>query len=230
VIFDVDGTLADSGKLGFDATAVILEKHGLPAITYEEYCHCTRYTTPERFARHIGLTDDTPNAEAAALRAKGDQLGQEFDDLHITLVSIETAGFFPGMLNLVENLPEHVSVGTLTNAAGRYAHAVLEANNQESAFDLYKRFGSILGADEVAKPKPHPDGLHQLCEELGVAPHDCVYIGDSPSDGVAAEAAGMPSVAVTWGAHGHDSLSRAPFCHVCRTVQELQSLLPSRQQ
>ena len=54
--------------------------------------------------------------------------------------------------------------------------------------------------------KPAADGLLMCCEKLGVSPHMCVYVGDSPSDGKAARAAGMHSVGVLWGAHREDSL------------------------
>ena len=63
-----------------------------------------------------------------------------------------------------------------------------------------------LGADEVPKAKPAADGLLQCCEKLGVKAGDAVYIGDSPSDGRAARAAGMRSIGVTWGANSRDVL------------------------
>lgn len=225
VIFDVDGTLADSGQLGFDATLVVLEKNGIPPITYAEYCDHTRYTTPDRLARHAGLTREE---HGETFLVEGQRLGQEFDDLYINLVSMETAAFYPGMLEIVQSIPqEFVGLGALTNAAGRYAHAVLKVNDEDCGddFDLYERFGSILGADDVPKPKPYADGLLQVCRELNVDPQHCVYIGDSPSDGLAAEAAGMPGIGVTWGAHEEAKL--APhFSHICRTVEELASFLP----
>lgn len=228
VIFDVDGTLADSGQLGFDATLVVLERNGIPPITYDEYCDHTRYTTPDRLARHAGLTPEDTKPDR--FQSEGQRLGKEFDDLYINLVSMETASFYPGMLEIVQNIPEEsVDLGALTNAAGRYAHAVLTVNNEEcgAAFDLYKRFGSILGADDVPKPKPYADGLLQVCKELNVDPKQCVYIGDSPSDGQAARAAGMPGIGVIWGAHGEAKL--APFfSHICRSVDELASLLPQK--
>jgi len=226
VIFDVDGTLADSGQLGFDATLVVLEKNGIAPITYAEYCDHTRYTTPDRLARHAGFT---PEEHPEKFAIEGKRLGQEFDDLYINLVSMETAAFYPGMLEVVRNIPqENVGLGALTNAAGRYAHAVLKVNNEDfndADFDLCKRFGSILGADDVVKPKPYADGLLQVCKELGVEPTQCVYIGDSPSDGQAAKAAGMPGIGVTWGAHEETKLA-SHFTHMCRSVDELMSLLP----
>jgi HAD superfamily hydrolase (TIGR01549 family) len=224
VIFDVDGTLADSGKLGYDATLEILAKYNISPITYEEYCRCTRYTTPERLARHAGL-----NPEDEEFKKLGNQLACEFDDLYIGLVSKETAAFFPGILELIRSLPETVKVGALTNAACRYAHAVLHANSDKvnnSKFKLYQRFDIVLGADNVPRPKPHADGLLLACEKLQVDSASCVYIGDSPTDGLAAEAAGMPAIGVTWGAHDRETLASVPhFSHICSTVEELLELL-----
>ena len=63
-----------------------------------------------------------------------------------------------------------------------------------------------LGADEVPQAKPHPDGLLACCQQLGVEPSASVYVGDSPSDGAAARAAGMRSVGVLWGANAREKL------------------------
>jgi phosphoglycolate phosphatase-like HAD superfamily hydrolase len=52
------------------------------------------------------------------------------------------------------------------------------------------------------------------------------YIGDSPSDAVAAKNAGMPAIAVLWGSHSEENLRKAPFDHFCQTVEELKLLLP----
>lgn len=220
IIFDIDGTLADSGDLGFNATLVILEKHNIPPITKEIYSFCTRYSTPERLARHAGLSPGDADFEDTGAR-----LAREFDDLYIGLCSTETAGFYSGLVDLIDSIPENVKLGTLTNAAVRYAYKVLEVNLRNGRHDhLYERFKSIRGADNVPAPKPDPAGLFQVCSDLSVPPTKCVYIGDSPSDGVAAKAAGMISVAVTWGAHGPANLQE--FDHICHTVEELRSLLP----
>lgn len=224
VIFDVDGTLADSGKLGYDATLEVLARNNIDPITYEEYCRCTRYTTPERLAHHAGLIPE--DDEFATI---GNQLASEFDDLYIGLVSYETAALFPGMFELIRSLPENVKVGALTNAVSRYAHAVLRANSEalkDSNFDLYKRFEIVLGADNVPRPKPHGDGLLLACQELRVDAARCVYVGDSPTDGLAAEAAGMSAIGVTWGAHTRNTLaSVAHFSHLCSNADELLKIL-----
>ncbi|KAG7363583.1 phosphoglycolate phosphatase [Nitzschia inconspicua] len=206
IIFDIDGTLADSWKLGYDATLVVLQNHSIPLISPETYHEGTKYSTPQRLARHAGL--DPINDDETFVRI-GTQLAQEFDDLYVGLVTTETAGFFSGMEQVLERILQHregIKLGALTNACVDYAHAVLKANSNtqsssspsssSSSLSLHSQFLSIHGADTVPSPKPDPDGLLLVCKELGVKPEHAVYIGDSPSDASAALNAGMASIGV----------------------------------
>eukprot|EP00594_Rhizosolenia_setigera_P001113 CAMPEP_0178946628 /NCGR_PEP_ID=MMETSP0789-20121207/4393_1 /TAXON_ID=3005 /ORGANISM="Rhizosolenia setigera, Strain CCMP 1694" /LENGTH=259 /DNA_ID=CAMNT_0020626645 /DNA_START=169 /DNA_END=948 /DNA_ORIENTATION=+ len=226
ILFDVDGTLADSWKLGFDATQVILKNNGVEkSITEEEYHYGCRYTTPERLARHIGLNPDDKDTDMEEYEKISTKLATEFDDMYVELVSLKTAGFYDGINPLLEKLAPNKKIGVLTNACVAYAHAVLKVNlNNEDAEDKVN-VSVVEGADSVPKAKPHPDGLLQMCQELGLSPSECVYIGDSPSDGKAADAAGMSSIGVTWGSNSKEQLMEAPFLHICNTVEELTSLL-----
>jgi pyrophosphatase PpaX len=104
-------------------------------------------------------------------------------------VSRETAGYYEGIHQLLGRIPESVKLGALTNACVAYAHAVLKVNHDDN-IQVYKRFESINGADTAPQPKPNPDGILLCCQELDLDPSDCVYIGDSPSDIIAADAAG----------------------------------------
>jgi phosphoglycolate phosphatase-like HAD superfamily hydrolase len=222
IIFDIDGTLADSWKLGYDATQVVLEKNNIPSITAEEYHDFCRYATPERLARHAGLEPDHPDHESV-----GNKLGAEFDDFYVGLVSRETAGFYDGIDELLKDVPSSIVLGALTNACVDYAHAVFKTNSVDNDADrnYSERFKAVRGADDVPKPKPAPDGLFQVCKDLSLDPSDCVYIGDSPSDGMAAHNAGMPSIGVLWGSHSKEKLEAAPFVSLCETVDELRAAL-----
>jgi len=226
IIFDIDGTLADSWKLGYDSTASVLKANGILPISEEEYHRCTRYSTPERLARHAGFLPGDEQFDTV-----GAKLAQEFDDLYVGLVTTETAGFYEDVASFLQEIPSHVALGALTNAAVRYAEAVLEANcpvssRRQEEGGIHCRFQSIRGADNVPEPKPSPSGLLQVCDDLGLSPGQCVYVGDSPTDALAAEAACMPAIGVLWGSHSEESLRMAPFRHICRTVEELQNLLP----
>jgi len=143
----------------------------------------------------------------------------------VALVDTTTAAFYPGIAEILQRLPSNVQLGALTNACVAYAHAVLKVNSVGDE-ELYQRFGSVQGADSVPNPKPSPDGLLQVCAELKVTPSDCVYVGDSSSDGGAAHNAGMPSIGVLWGSNSEEKLRTAPFAVLCENVDQLAGLLP----
>jgi phosphoglycolate phosphatase-like HAD superfamily hydrolase len=229
VIFDIDGTLANSWKLGFDATQVVLKNRNIPLITEELYHECTRYSTPDRLARHAGYIPGDKGFDEI-----GKALAAEFDDLYVGLVDKSTAGFYPGIDELILDLPisevnddekRGVKIAALTNACVAYAHAVLKTNCDGR--EIYSRFLSIHGADTVPQPKPKPDGLLICCQEIDISPERCVYIGDSPTDGLAAKAAGMISIGCSWGSHSEDSLRQnGSFDYICSSVSGLKDLLP----
>jgi len=212
VLWDVDGTLSDSYMLGFTSTQKVLTNNGQESITETEYHQGTKYTTPRRLAWHVtGNPDDRI----------GESLGREFDDLYVNLVSIDTAPLYPGILDTLKNIKKlHGTVqhGALSNACGAYVRAVLDVNFVSQLFSVG------LGADEVPAAKPAPDGLFQCCDVLKLDPKHCIYIGDSPTDGQAAAAAGMPSVGVTWGSHPVESVTKA-FTYTAFTVAELETYI-----
>ena len=140
ILFDIDGTLANSWKLGYDATAAILQKNNIAPITEEIYHECTRYCTPHRLALHAGL-----NPTEETFQEVGNALAKEFDEMYVDLVSTQTAGFYPGMHDLLNDISPRVKIGALTNACLAYADAVLKVNS------IHDRFISVHGADSVPK-------------------------------------------------------------------------------
>lgn len=71
------------------------------------------------------------------------------------------------------------------------------------AFDVLPEvrdhFGVVVTADDTARHKPHPDPLLHALEALGAGPEGACYIGDAPFDMQAGRAAGLTTIAVTWG-------------------------------
>lgn len=159
IIFDIDGTLADSWNLGFQATLTVLADYHNKnnqqdeytsetyPLTSEEYHFGCRYTTPERLARHVGLEPDHPLFESV-----GRDLGKQFDDYYVQMVDKKTAGFYQGIDDLLIKLncghfskregreaerdSTGVQLGALTNACVEYAHAVLKANCPQYSLDI----------------------------------------------------------------------------------------------
>lgn len=210
VLWDIDGTLVESTRLGFEGTNTVLLNNGYAQITEEQYKEGTKYPTPERFGFHV-------SGNPADLAGPG--LGRQFDELYVTKVSPETVPLFPGLAALLsELLGEGCRLGALSNACGDYVRAVLATH------DLQVSFECQLGADEVPAGKPAPDGLLQCCAAMGVSPEDCIYIGDAPTDGLAARAAGMRGIGVSWGSHDPEGLSTA-FPEVAASVPVLRAAL-----
>lgn len=236
VIFDIDGTLADSWKLGYDATVVVLQKNNLGHVPInEEIYHATCvYPTPERLARTAGLVPETDGDDFERV---GNELGRQFDDYYVKLVSLETCQYYDGIREILQNLPSNVQLGALTNACVAYGHAVLRVNDEKHQQEpLYDRFGSIHGADSVPAAKPSPEGLFVSAKELNISltkkdDHSCIYVGDAIGDGKAARAAGMISIGVTWGSNSREKLLEAGvFDYLCSTREELQELLPQKEE
>lgn len=81
------------------------------------------------------------------------------------------------------------------------------------------------GLEDTAEHKPDPAPLLHGARFLGADPDECVYVGDATVDVLAAQAAGMASVAVTWGAGSAEDLAAVGPDHLCRSVDELRGVL-----
>jgi phosphoglycolate phosphatase/AHBA synthesis associated protein len=68
-----------------------------------------------------------------------------------------------------------------------------------AAAGIRDQFDVVIGGNEVAQPKPAPDGLLLACERLDVSPLSVAYVGDSRLDVRCARAAGSLAVAAAWG-------------------------------
>lgn len=252
IIFDIDGTLADSWNLGYQATLTVLTEYhnknndeSLTPETYpldsEEYHFGCRYTTPERLARHVGLDPDHPLFESV-----GNDLGGQFDEYYVQLVDEKTAGFYDGIGDLLVKLhggelsPDgaDLKLGALTNACVEYAHAVLKANCPQYSSDdnppssmkenaVYQRFSSIHGANSVPRPKPFGDGILKCCEEMNLHPSQIIYVGDAPTDARAAvDAQCRAAIGVLWGSNDEECLKEEEgFRALCSNVEELGSAI-----
>jgi pyrophosphatase PpaX len=85
-------------------------------------------------------------------------------------------------------------------------------------------FETVVGGDETEQHKPHPAPLLLALERMGASPEDAVYVGDSPFDMEAAKAAGLYAIGVSWGRiHAADKLTRADV--IVDTPEELLGLV-----
>lgn len=106
------------------------------------------------------------------------------------------------------------TAAALTALSGKYRLAVL-SNTYRVLYErlfpehLARLFQASLFFDEVPDPKPSPKPMRTMLASLGVAPHECGYVGDAVEDVQMAKAAGVSSFAISTGACSRAELTRA---------------------
>jgi pyrophosphatase PpaX len=125
------------------------------------------------------------------------------------------------MLALLETLKgEGRRLGIVSSKRREMVTAAFELVPLAHLFDV------VVGAKDTELHKPQPEPLLHALARLGASPGDAAYVGDAPMDVEAARAAGMHSIAVTWGGlfPFEQTLAARPDA-VARSVEELLALL-----
>ncbi len=184
VLFDLDGTLADTAPdLGYAINCMRIAR-SLPPLPLDN----TRPVTSlgARGLLGVGLDVTPEHAEFAALR-------DEFLEIYAANLCRETC-LFPGMAGLLAELERRAVLwGVVTNKAERFTHPLLEQ------LGVHARAACIVGGDTTGRLKPDPASLLVAAERLGVAPRNCIYLGDDLRDIQAGHAAGMTAIAAKFG-------------------------------
>ena len=133
------------------------------------------------------------------------------------------------LIERYDGVPEMLA--TLT-AAGADLHVVTSKRRDTARLALtgvgIDHLIDVAGAlEDTTKHKPDPEPLLAACRTLGVDPTTAVYVGDATVDILAARAAGMPGIAVTWGAGERDALEATGPEAVVDTVADLTAYLLS---
>jgi pyrophosphatase PpaX len=127
---------------------------------------------------------------------------------------------FDGALELVKRL--HAGghpLGVVTAKIEVGAHRSL------GHVGLASFMGAVVAADSGVPPKPAPDGVLLAARQLGREPGEAIFVGDSPHDVAAGNAAGAIAVAATWGACTREQLATATPRHFVESLQELEALV-----
>ena len=191
VIFDMDGTLLDTLDIISRTNNRILQKHGFPTHTIEEYKGFVGDGMRMLFRRALpkSASDDVIPV----------LLPEVLDLYHEE--GVGTIPPFPGIRELLSGLVERgIKISILTNKEHKYALLNAETILGEFHFD------AILG-ERPGKPlKPAPNGIFEISEITKVPLSQTVYVGDMKADILTAKNAGITSVGCLWGFGRKDDL------------------------
>ena len=205
ILFDFDGTLANTLPVCFKAFQEVFEKFDERELTNEDIISMFGPSETGIIRENLKHVD---SSSAIELYYK------VYAENHNKLV--------PQSLEMIELLRDlkckGYQVGIVTGKAQRSLNVSLEALHMTSYFDV------VITGDDVTYAKPHPEGIQEAMKKLGVTKEDTVYLGDSDADILAGHDAGVRTVGVHWLPDYRPTFSQKPDVLCYRTSQLLTSL------
>jgi len=211
VLFDLDGTLADTAPDLAGAANRMRERRGLPALPVDRLRPVA--SAGARGMIGVALGKGPADAEFDALR-------EEFLAEYAAALDVESR-LFEGVPELLDGLEgAGLRWGVVTNKAMRFTGPVIDA------LGLSPRAAVVIAGDTTPHAKPHPEPLFEACRRLSILPSRAIYVGDDLRDIQAARAASMPSVAAAYGYLGeHGDVSAWEADHIVPRPQDVLTLL-----
>jgi 2-phosphoglycolate phosphatase len=211
VLFDLDGTLADTAPDLAAAVNKMRHERGLEMVPLENLRPLASAGARGLIGGAFGIGPEHP--EFAGMR-------EEFLANYEADLCIETT-LFQGIDAVIDELDARaVRWGIVTNKAARLTDPLV------ALLGLDLRAGCVVSGDTTPHSKPHPAPLLHAARMLDLPPERIVYVGDDLRDVQAGFAAGMVTVAAAYGYCGNDiPPTRWHAQHVVQSPAELQKLL-----
>jgi phosphoglycolate phosphatase len=190
VLFDLDGTLIDSAPDLGAAVDKMRVQRGLPSLPLEQYRPMAGAGARGMIGIAFGIKPEHADFEA---------MKEEFFVNYENCMT-ERTRIFEGVHDMIAALvSQGLPWGVVTNKSSRFTDPLT------SAMPLFATAGAIVSGNTTPHAKPHPEPLFEAARRLSVDPARCVYVGDDERDIVAGLAAGMGTVAATYGYLGQQT-------------------------
>ena len=187
LLFDLDGTLADTAADLCETMNVVLTRHGRERIPDTRVRHLVGGGA--RLLMDRGFRETGEPASEALL----DQLFEEFLDYYADHIADHTT-LWPGVRELLEELSEQgAGLAVCTNKVEHLSRELLQVLEIDHFFPV------VIGGDTLPVKKPDPEHLFEALRQLQVEPIHAVMVGDSETDTAAAKNAEIPCICVDFG-------------------------------
>ncbi|HHS3000651.1 TPA: HAD family hydrolase [Staphylococcus argenteus] len=205
IIFDFDGTIADSKTCSLIATKKAFNDYGLNIPSDEQIEYYMGIPIEESFnlMSAIKLNDK----ELTELMALFRENYKETEAHHLKI--------YKGMQEQLESLHQNYKLFVVSSKRTN----VLERNL--SKLGVAKLFVEVIGSDKVKKYKPSPDGIIYILQKYDLQKKETIYVGDAVFDIKMAKNADIDSCAVTWGSHSIEVLKAENPNFIINNVKEL---------
>ena len=211
VLFDLDGTLADTSKDMCNALNVVLSRNRFKSVDCLELkTHISRGAVGViEYASHV----NGRSIDSSLLRA---EFLQEYSDkcfVHTKMID--------DMKKLIDHMNNiQISWGIVTNKHSKYVNKILKG------LSIDDKVACLITGDMVSEPKPSPEGLLEASKIAGINPSECIYVGDDERDILAGRNAGMYTVAADFGfIHKEDSADSWHADKIIKKPSELINLI-----
>lgn len=203
LLFDLDGTLIDSIQLIIESVEHAFSGRSGRAPSRAEWM--AGIGTPLFAQLREFATDDADlvrltDAYRAYQRQHHDRLTRCFQGIPDVLAELRGAGH---------------PMGVVTSKADEIARRGLAHVGLLDLMDV------LIGADSSTRHKPDPEPVHLALAALGYAPSEAIFVGDAPFDLAAGRAAGVRTIAVTWGAFSREQLAAWEPHAIVDRIEEL---------
>ncbi len=208
IVFDFDGTLADTSALIWSTMNRALAENGFPAVSHKKLRPLVGLTLEQMLSIIAKAASERQVAKIAA------------DYREIYLEAPKSARLYPGVRETLENLKaEGKILAIATSKSQKGLNAMLDA------LELHAFFSAVATQDMVARKKPSGDMVQKILSETGMRAEDALVVGDTVYDVEMGKDAGAKTCAVTYGAQDEKMLLQAKPDFVISRIGDLRGIV-----
>ena len=211
ILFDLDGTLIDSTEAILESFYHSLKHHEeVENVTDEMITSQIGHTLQSMFSG-VGISEENIEAHVATYK------------LHYREISCQKTFMLPNAIEAIQEASKFARLGIVTTKTGHYSRELMEY------FGVMDYFEVLIGFENVANPKPHPEPILTALNQMGAGKENVWMIGDTRLDLESSQRAGISAVGVLSGYDNFKQLSTFDFIIQNDVLEAVRSIENARE-